>query len=370
MFSVNSITKGLQKTSITQVRTATKRAAGSRTNKNDSAGRRLGPKVFEGNFVSPGQIIMRQRGTKIHPGENCGIGKDHTIFALEPGFVKFYYDPFHPLRKYVGVALKKDYTLPKDHFDPRLRRFGYVEITDEAEALKEESRMSRKEYLQQAELTKKKQMRAHHDQALSTTFQEQLSQFVELSDDEATLAIERLVNNYKLIRLDHSIEDANQQSTFNYILSLKSLLANNKITQEELTTLKEKYIKLAEKLDRDVTVDFSTKQLTKYLNSEQRSALRNDIKEKLNGFKNKVISSEDKKHIEQLISTPLAFNKVERADLTSDYLPSVLPESVEETVFDPEKGIPEGGKVITKYDNTLRKTIKIGRTKEAFLNQL
>lgn len=369
MFSVNSITKGLQKTSITQVRTATKRAAGSRTNKNDSAGRRLGPKVFEGNFVSPGQIIMRQRGTKIHPGENCGIGKDHTIFALEPGFVKFYYDPFHPLRKYVGVALKKDYKLPKDHFEPRLRRFGYVELTDEAEALKEESRMSRKEYLQQAELNKKKQMKANHDQALSTTFQEQLSQFVELQDEEVTLAVERLVNNYKLIKLDQSIEDANQQSTFNYILSLKSLLANNKITQEELTTLKEKYIKLAEKVDQ-VTVDFSTKQLTKYLNPEQRSTLRKDIQKELEGFKNKVISSEDKKHIEQLIATPLAFNKVERNDLTSEYLPSILPETIEETVFDPENGIPEGGKVITKYDNTLRKTIKIGRTKEAFLNHL
>ena len=103
---VSGITSSIK--SIIQIRTATKRVSGSKTSNKDSAGRRLGPKVHEGHPVKPGQIIMRQRGTKIHPGENVRIGVDHTIYAVEPGFVRFYFDPFHPLRKYVGVALKKD----------------------------------------------------------------------------------------------------------------------------------------------------------------------------------------------------------------------------------------------------------------------
>ena len=68
---------------------ATKKAGGSSRNGRDSAGRRLGVKKGDGQYVIPGNIIVRQRGTKIHPGRNVGLGKDHTIFALIEGRVKF-----------------------------------------------------------------------------------------------------------------------------------------------------------------------------------------------------------------------------------------------------------------------------------------
>jgi len=68
---------------------ATKKAGGSSRNGRDSAGRRLGVKIYAGQIVVPGNIIVRQRGTKIHPGSHVGIGKDHTIFSLVKGKVQF-----------------------------------------------------------------------------------------------------------------------------------------------------------------------------------------------------------------------------------------------------------------------------------------
>jgi large subunit ribosomal protein L27 len=68
---------------------AHKKGQGSTQNNRDSAGRRLGVKKFGGEVVRSGNIIIRQRGTKFHTGNNVGIGKDHTIFALIDGVVKF-----------------------------------------------------------------------------------------------------------------------------------------------------------------------------------------------------------------------------------------------------------------------------------------
>ncbi len=68
---------------------AHKKAGGSSRNGRDSAGRRLGVKKFGGESVLSGNIIVRQRGTKFHPGENVGMGKDHTLFALTTGSVNF-----------------------------------------------------------------------------------------------------------------------------------------------------------------------------------------------------------------------------------------------------------------------------------------
>lgn len=68
---------------------AHKKAGGSSRNGRDSEGRRLGVKKFGGEVVIPGNIIIRQRGTKWHPGENVGMGKDHTIFAVTEGTVAF-----------------------------------------------------------------------------------------------------------------------------------------------------------------------------------------------------------------------------------------------------------------------------------------
>ena len=68
---------------------AHKKAGGSSRNGRDSAGRRLGVKKFGGEDVIAGNIIVRQRGTKVYPGDNVGMGKDHTLFAKADGKVKF-----------------------------------------------------------------------------------------------------------------------------------------------------------------------------------------------------------------------------------------------------------------------------------------
>jgi large subunit ribosomal protein L27 len=68
---------------------AHKKSGGSSRNGRDTAGRRLGVKRFGGQVVEPGTIIVRQRGTKYHPGDNVSMGRDHTIFATETGTVSF-----------------------------------------------------------------------------------------------------------------------------------------------------------------------------------------------------------------------------------------------------------------------------------------
>ena len=68
---------------------AHKKAGGSTRNGRDSESKRLGVKVFGGQAINSGSIIVRQRGTKFHPGNNVGIGKDHTLFATAEGVVQF-----------------------------------------------------------------------------------------------------------------------------------------------------------------------------------------------------------------------------------------------------------------------------------------
>ncbi len=68
---------------------AHKKGAGSSANGRESESKRLGVKIYGGQFAQSGNIIVRQRGTKHHPGENVGIGKDHTLFAMTDGLVEF-----------------------------------------------------------------------------------------------------------------------------------------------------------------------------------------------------------------------------------------------------------------------------------------
>ena len=68
---------------------AHKKAGGSSRNGRDSNAQRLGVKLYDGQWVRPGGIIVRQRGTRIRPGHNVGLGRDHTLFALAEGRVKF-----------------------------------------------------------------------------------------------------------------------------------------------------------------------------------------------------------------------------------------------------------------------------------------
>ena len=86
-----------------QMRGATKKAGGSTKNRKGSHSQRLGIKLVDGQACKPGSIIVRQRGTKWCPGENVGLGKDHTIFSLFQGKVRFWQHP-ESKRTHVGVV--------------------------------------------------------------------------------------------------------------------------------------------------------------------------------------------------------------------------------------------------------------------------
>lgn len=80
---------------------ATSKSGGSTSNGRDSIGKRLGVKLYDGERVTGGEIIVRQRGTRIHPGKNVGMGSDYTIFAQAEGAIKFHFGSKG--RKYVSV---------------------------------------------------------------------------------------------------------------------------------------------------------------------------------------------------------------------------------------------------------------------------
>lgn len=84
---------------------AHKKGGGSTANNRDSRGQRLGVKRYGGEAVDSGSIIVRQRGTKFHPGVNVGMGKDHTIFATIDGYVKFEYG--YKGRKVISVYTER-----------------------------------------------------------------------------------------------------------------------------------------------------------------------------------------------------------------------------------------------------------------------
>ncbi|XP_028770063.1 uncharacterized protein LOC114727526 [Neltuma alba] len=91
-------------------RWATKKTAGSTKNGRDSKPKNLGVKKFGGERVIPGNIIVRQRGTRFHPGNYVGLGKDHTLFALKEGWVKFERNKLTG-RKWVHVEPKEGHVL-------------------------------------------------------------------------------------------------------------------------------------------------------------------------------------------------------------------------------------------------------------------
>ncbi|KAF8635488.1 hypothetical protein AX17_003878 [Amanita inopinata Kibby_2008] len=97
------------------IRTATKRAGGTVHNHGGSPGKRLGLKKFSDQFVIPGNIIVRQRGTLFHPSQHVKMGRDHTIYATAPGFVRFYKEKWlRGQRRFVGVVLERGEALPRD----------------------------------------------------------------------------------------------------------------------------------------------------------------------------------------------------------------------------------------------------------------
>ncbi|TNY21395.1 ribosomal L27 protein-domain-containing protein, partial [Rhodotorula diobovata] len=123
---------------LMQVRTATKRGGGSSKNGRNSIGKRLGIKKYGGQEVLAGNILVRQRGTTWHAGQHVAKGRDHTLFALVPGFVTYYRGPSTPggkgkERKLVGVVpTSRDERLPRDERAlGRSRYFGGVDLNGE-----------------------------------------------------------------------------------------------------------------------------------------------------------------------------------------------------------------------------------------------
>ncbi|KAF9737297.1 hypothetical protein PMIN06_001579 [Paraphaeosphaeria minitans] len=116
------------------VRHATHQAQGRANGAKDGPGKRLGAKKAGGEYVIPGNIIFRQRGTAWFPGENCKFGRDHCVFATESGYVRYYKDPsLHPKRQYIGVALEKEDKLPYPQNAARRRRLGFVAVQKESQ---------------------------------------------------------------------------------------------------------------------------------------------------------------------------------------------------------------------------------------------
>nr|CCA18258.1 50S ribosomal protein L27 putative [Albugo laibachii Nc14] len=89
---VNKLSNSLESVYAVTKRWASKKSGGSSKNGRDSQSKRLGLKKSGGQAVIAGNIIIRQRGTKYHPGRGVGIGRDHTIFAVRDGYVRFWYN--------------------------------------------------------------------------------------------------------------------------------------------------------------------------------------------------------------------------------------------------------------------------------------
>ncbi|KAJ8071320.1 hypothetical protein OCU04_001655 [Sclerotinia nivalis] len=107
------------------IRHASHAAQGAVNKAKDGPGKRLGAKKSGEQYVIPGNIIFRQRGTHWFPGDNCAMGRDHTIYATQPGYVKYYKDPErHPKRQYIGVVFKREQVLPLPRNTIRRRRLG------------------------------------------------------------------------------------------------------------------------------------------------------------------------------------------------------------------------------------------------------
>lgn len=305
-----------------QIRFSTKRVTGSTKNKRNSAGRRLGTKKNEAQFVKPNEIIIRQRGTKIHPGENTGIGKDHTIYALEPGYVRFYYNPFHPKRKYVGLSLKKNTMLPTPHFEPRLRRFGYDVIIDKNEALKEEESCSKKEYDSQDFLNniKNEKMKFKNDKINDFLISIKKNFSLDNGEDDLKTLMNRTFYVYQLTKLGVSIEDARLQSTYNFFYDLMLKLNQNLIQKNEFVETKKKFLILTSKFENTVGINFLGN-LCKYLTPQQREKKRFEILNILHEkYYNKVTSTDEKKKIHDMIYSSNVFLLNEVKDLKKKYL--------------------------------------------------
>lgn len=351
---------------VQQVRTATKRAAGSRTSMKDSAGRRLGPKKYEGQETQVGEIIMRQRGTKFYPGENVGIGKDHTLFALEPGYVRYYLDPFHPGKKFIGVSLSREIPLPLPHFQPRLRRFGKALIEDEERARKEEAALPRKIYLIKDELVKKKEEREAARAALEQQYGKTLAELkIELAEQELSLGLPYLVRYRTCLKNGFSVEDA-QFNAYYYLeqdLKLKLRNEDESKLKDQLAILKQVTSKL------NAVVSFNNKlELVQFISTEEKASWKTAFIAEL-----KALEITDKKSKKAVLDKFAAAKNYltlsEEVKLRRKFLKPVKPEAKtdgEEKALKPSKNTT----TIRRYNYEEGKIDVIVRPKTDFLSKL
>lgn len=332
----------------------------------DSPGKRLGAKKYEGHEVKVGQILYRQRGTKWYPGVNVGIGKDHTLFALEPGFVRYYLDPFHPKRKFIGVALKKEDKLPYPHFDPTPRRLGKVVLTGRREALESEF-VPRKVQLLQPSINEKLSARESTRTEKLNKFKSQITTFEnlkELSEAQVQLGAERLLKIDGYLRGGKNIDDARFAATYYYKYDLKLEIQRGESKSEEFASKVAEYEAVAQKIDSSIMFD-ARFNLVKNLSQQERDALKVESIAKLESLipdVNKPVSKTVKNDAMAIIEGA-CFSLKEQISLKRRFLKPTLPES-EETV-----GTAKDKKtvVIQKMNIETRNIETIYRKKNAFL---
>lgn len=345
------------------VRYATKKASGSRTSNKDSAGRRLGSKLGEGEQCNAGQIIYRQRGTRFYPGENVGIGKDHTIFAKEPGFVRYYVDPFHPKRRFIGIALGKDERLPTPHFAPRRRRFGYVEIENEKWAEHEKNRMSRKESQISPLLKESFEKRESKRLEQVAKYEEELKSFITDSSFRFDLAAKRLVEISRyMIGGGRSYEESKAlaDTDFNQKINLDKEF--ERVSEKEADELLSQYTEVASKTDSAIVLT-GTK-IAQYFSTEEKAknaaAVIEEIK-KLVSDKEAPFSSELQKQIKTLLDVPY-FSLAEQKALARRFIKREAPRRLSEsfTLEDMKKLVKEKkGRIIPTWNYDARKVEKV-----------
>ena len=319
----------LLKIQVIPVRTATKRASGGNKAVNNTAGRRLGPKKGEGQFVEAGQIIWRQRGTAWYPGENAGIGRDHTIFAKEPGYVRYYRDPFHAKRRFIAVALSPEYRLPTPHFEPRRRRFGYTPIDNEEVAEFERDYITKKQTehaLQQGvELEKREAKRL----ATESDFQQALQKLVpDFTEEQALEQAGRFSEIRQYMNGGLSSEEAREVVDGHARDDLALEVKVGRLSAEECAKEQEEVDKLNALADSNaMLVKMESKYVVvKYETSERQAELKqaaiSEI-EKL-AIEHKVTPSDVIEKVEELLQNPI-FSIRDRVRLRRKHLRRPLP---------------------------------------------
>ncbi|AQZ18589.1 MRP7 (YNL005C) [Zygosaccharomyces parabailii] len=350
---------------FTQVRNATKRAAGSRTSMKDSAGRRLGPKKYEGQVVKVGEIIMRQRGTKLYPGENTGIGKDHTIYAKEPGVVRYYLDPFHPKRKFVGVSLNRDVRLPLPHFEPRVRRFGHQVLTHPRIKKEEEDFLPRKQLEAKESILHALEKREQARSQLAMEYRAFLQDELKLQLSDIDMATSYLIRLRSCLKNGFLLTDA-QYNARHYLELEYKLQAQRENTEDKLSEKLKLLHDTTNKLDE--TTSFDNKlHLIKHVSDKQKKELKEQLLKALHEKGDDIETKQQREEVKAMFSKASEFLTFsEEVHLRRVFLKPVKSENEATIATSPGKKTIN----IKRFNDERRKLEIVLRKKSAFLSKL